>query len=88
MCPWTGSAIVVQVASDPTKQGKEGEDMNHFVDFDPYARRQRNEGIRREVGTLRLERQLQQHRQALPGAGVVSLVARITLPLLQRAGIS
>jgi hypothetical protein len=88
MCPREGGAIVVHVASEPTKKGKEGENMNHFVEFDPYAIRDRNERIRQEVGTLRLEKQLHRHRQSRPGRGMVALVVRITLPLLRRAGIA
>jgi len=32
--------------------------MNHYVDFDPYIIRERNQQVHREVNSLRLKKQL------------------------------
>jgi hypothetical protein len=36
--------------------------MSHYMDFDPYLIRERNEQIRDEVNSLRLEKQLRKRR--------------------------
>jgi hypothetical protein len=60
--------------------------MNHIADFDRYATGGRNEGIRREVQTFRLERELRENAGARPGLRLASLVSKS--PLLRRAGIA
>ena len=62
--------------------------MNHFADFDRYVIGERNEGTRREVQTLRLERRLRENGEPRPGLRLASLVAKSTLPLLRRAGLA
>jgi hypothetical protein len=42
---------------------KEEQGMN-YMDFDPYVNRERNEGLLREVSTLRLEEHLRENRQS------------------------
>lgn len=37
--------------------------MSYYPDFDPYLIRERNEGMRREVSTYRLEKRLRQNRE-------------------------
>ncbi len=36
--------------------------MNHYMDFDPYAIRERNEQMIRDVNSLRLEERLREAR--------------------------
>ena len=62
--------------------------MNHYMGFDPHLTRERNEGIRHEVETLRLEKRLRQNGEPRPGARFASLVSKCTLPLLRRAGLA
>ena len=38
--------------------------MNPYMDFDPHLIRERNEGLLREVSTLRLEEHLRENRQS------------------------
>ena len=37
--------------------------MNHYMDFDPYVIRERNEQIHREVNSLQLEKRLRKSRK-------------------------
>ena len=61
--------------------------MNHYSDFDPYLIRERNEGLLREVSTLRLEKRLRKERRE--GAmRLVAFASRSTLPLLRRVGLA
>jgi hypothetical protein len=62
--------------------------MNHYMGFDPHLIRERNERIRHEVETLRLEKRLRQNGEPRPGARLASLVSKSTLPLLRRAGLA
>jgi hypothetical protein len=62
--------------------------MGYYQGFDPYFIRERNEGIRREVSTYRLEKRLRQNGEARPGGWLVSLVSKGTLPLLRRVGLA
>lgn len=62
--------------------------MNHYSDFDRYVIKERNEGIRRNVQTLRLEKRLRQNSEPRSGAGLIALVSKGTLPLLRRAGLA
>ena len=49
--------------------------MNYFVGFDPYMNRERNEQIRKEVNSLRLEGRLR--REPNPrGSRLAALVER------------
>jgi hypothetical protein len=61
--------------------------MNHHADFDQHVLKERNERIRREVQTLRLEKRLRQNGEPRSGAGLVAFVSKSTLPLLRRAGL-
>jgi hypothetical protein len=79
------SAIVLTVTVEP--KGKD-RDVNYFADFDWYVIGERNEGIRREVRTLRLERRLRENGELRPGARLAAFVTRSTLPLLRRAGLA
>ncbi len=60
--------------------------MSYYSDFDPYFIRERNEELRREVSTYRLEKRLRQNREPRSGRFVV-FVSRATLPLLRKAGL-
>jgi hypothetical protein len=60
--------------------------MNHFVDFDPHAIRMRNEGIRWEVSTMRLQKRLREHRQPR-SSRLVALARRGALPMLRKVGL-
>ena len=46
--------------------------MNHYMDFDPYLIRERNEQIRDEVNSLRREKQLRK-RHDLHGLQIAAL---------------
>ncbi len=71
---------------EPTEE-KEEEEMNHYMDFDPYLIRERNEKLRREVSTYRLEKRLRQNREPRSGRFVV-FVSRGASPLLRKAGLA
>jgi hypothetical protein len=66
---------------------KEEVEMSYYPDFDPHFTRGRNEGLRREVSTYRLEKRLRQNRKPRSGRFVV-FVSRGTLPLLRKAGLA
>jgi hypothetical protein len=53
--------------------------MNHFAEIDRCVIRERNEGIRRGVQRLRLERQLRENDGRRPGSRLASLISRGTL---------
>jgi hypothetical protein len=62
--------------------------MNHYMDFDPYVIRERNQQMQREVRSLRLEERLREERGS-SGSRFVALVKRGVRPLLRevhRAG--
>ena len=61
--------------------------MNHYTDFDPHLIRERNEQMRREVNSLRLEERLRETR-ASSGARFVPLVRRGVMPLLRAARLA
>jgi hypothetical protein len=61
--------------------------MNYYADFDPYLIRECNEGLLREVQTLRLEKRLREYREP-SGAWLVALAQQATLPLLRRVGLT
>ncbi len=56
-------AIVLDVTVEPTKEGKEAEEMSHYMDFDLHLIRERNEQTRREVQAARLGKQLRKNRK-------------------------
>jgi hypothetical protein len=55
--------------------------MSYFPHFDPYVIRERNEGLRREVQTLRLEERLGEHCESR-GSRFIALARRGVLSLL------
>ena len=62
--------------------------MNHFMDFDPYLIRERNQQVHREVHSLRLEQRLREDRRS-SGSRIAALAKRGVRPLLRevhRAG--
>ena len=59
--PTVASHSCVRKPVEPTEE-KEEEEMNHYMDFDPYLIRERNEKMRREVDSLRLEERLRKER--------------------------
>jgi hypothetical protein len=62
--------------------------VNHSGDFDRYVIGERNERIRGEVQSLRLESQLQENGGRRSESRLVLLVSKSTLPLLRRAGLA
>ena len=61
--------------------------MNHYMDFDPYVIRERNEQMRKEVNSLRLEVRLRETRGS-SGALFVALARRGVMPLLRAARLA
>jgi hypothetical protein len=61
--------------------------MSYYPDFDLYFIRERNEGLRREVSTYRLEKRLRQNREPR-SERFVAFFSRDTLPLLRKAGLA
>ncbi|CAN5300209.1 hypothetical protein BH18ACT10_BH18ACT10_03930 [soil metagenome] len=64
-----------------TGHRQEGEEMN-YADFDPGVIRDRNEDLRREVQTLRLEKRLRANREE-HGSRFVAFARTATKPLLR-----
>jgi hypothetical protein len=62
--------------------------MNHYMDFDPYLIRERNEELLREVRTHRLEKRLRKECGEPSGWRLVTLARTATLPLLNRIGLA
>ena len=62
--------------------------MHYLADFGWYVIGERNEGLGREVQTLRLESQPRENGGPRPGSRLAFLVSKGTLPLLRRAGIA
>ena len=58
--------------------------MNHYMDFDPYLIRERNEQMIREVNSLRLEERLREAHGS-KDARFVALTRRGVIPLLRGA---
>ena len=56
--------------------------MNHYMDFDPYVIRERNQQVHREVHALRLEEQLREERGS-SASRFVALAKRGLRPLLR-----
>ena len=55
--------------------------MNHYMDFDPYVIRERNQQVHREVHSLRLDKQLRDKRGS-SGVRFVTLAKRGVMTLL------
>lgn len=51
--------------------------MYHYMQFDPYLIRERNEQIRTEVSKLRLEKRLREHHEG-SGPRLVAYFFRLT----------
>jgi len=58
--------------------------MNHYMDFDPYVIRERNQQVHREVCSLRLEERLREERGS-SGSRIAALAKRGVMPLLRAA---
>jgi hypothetical protein len=56
--------------------------MNHYMDFDPYLIRERNQQVHRDVHALRLEEQLREDHGS-SGSRFVALAKRGVMPLLR-----
>ena len=56
--------------------------MNHYMDFDPYVIRERNQQMQREVRSLRLEERLREERGS-SGSRFATLAKRSVRPLLR-----
>ncbi len=60
--------------------------MSHYMDFDPYVIRERNERMRRELDSLRLQERLREARGSSSGSRFVALaVRRGVMPLVRAA---
>jgi hypothetical protein len=70
------SAIVL-LDGKANREGREEGQMNHYMDFDPYVIRERNEQMRGEVESLRLE-----------GSRFTALAKRGVMPLLRAARLA
>jgi hypothetical protein len=57
-----------------------------YMDFNPCLIRERNEGLLREVSTLRLQRRLRENRQR-GSSRLVALAQRGALPMLRKVGL-
>jgi hypothetical protein len=54
----------------------------NYADFNPYMIRERNEGLRREMSILRLEKRLWENR-ILRSSRLIALARRFALPMLR-----
>ena len=61
--------------------------MNHYMDFDPYVIRERNQQVQREVRSLRLEERLREERGS-SGSRLSALAKRGAMPLLRAARLA
>jgi hypothetical protein len=87
MCPLLKQAIVLLDSSRVNTERQEEEEMNHYMDFDPYLIRERNQQVQRDVHALRLEEQLREERRS-SGSRFVSLAKRGVRPLLRAAHLA
>jgi hypothetical protein len=73
----------------PKQRRRQGgaEEMNPYMDFDPYLIRERNEQMHREVNALRLQERLREDRGS-SGARLVGLARRGVMPLLRAARLT
>jgi hypothetical protein len=61
--------------------------MNHYMDFDPHLIRERNEQMRREVNSLRLQERLREARGS-SSSRLPALARRGVMPLLRAAHLA
>ena len=61
--------------------------MSHYMDFDPYVIRERNEQMLREVNSLRLQERLREERGS-SGSRLSALARRGVMPLLRAAHLA
>ncbi len=61
--------------------------MNHYMDFDPYVIRERNQQMQRDVDSLRLKERLREARGPSSTRFVV-LVRKGVMPLLHAARLA
>ena len=61
--------------------------MNHYTDFDPYFIRERNQLMRTEVNSLRLQERLREDRGS-SGARLVALARREVMSLVRAARLA
>jgi hypothetical protein len=61
--------------------------MNHYMYFDPYLIRERNQQVHTEVRSLRLEERLAEERGS-SGSRFVALAKRGVMPLLRAAHLA
>ena len=61
--------------------------MNHYTDFDPYFIRERNQLMRTEVNSLRLQQRLREDRGS-SGARLVALARREVMSLVRAARLA
>jgi hypothetical protein len=59
----------------------------NYMDFNSYTIRERNEGLRRELSTLRLQKWLRENRQP-PFSRLVTFAQRSALPMLRKVGLA
>jgi hypothetical protein len=85
MCTLLGRAIVLP--DTQAKAEKEEEQLTHYMDFDPYVIRERNNQMHREVNSLRLEEQVRQERGS-SGSRFVALAKKGVRPLLRAAHLA
>lgn len=68
------------------REAKEEQGMNH-MDFQPHVIRERNEQMRGEVKSLRLEERLREERGS-SGSRFAALAKRGVMPLLRAARLA
>jgi hypothetical protein len=61
--------------------------MNHYMDFDPYVIRERNQQVLREIDSLRLQERLRDNGGS-SGLRFFALVHRSFMPLLRRVRLA
>ncbi len=61
--------------------------MNHYMDFDPYVIRERNQQVLREINSLRLEERLRDNGGS-SGSRFFALAGRGLMPLLRRVRLA
>jgi hypothetical protein len=59
-----------------SREGKEKEEMNHYIDFNPYLIREQNQQTHTEVNSLRLKEQLRKKRKVRSCSRLFALVKR------------
>jgi len=82
MRPLLKQSIVFLDSNQANREWKEEEEMNHYMDFDPYLIRERNQQVHREVHALRLEERLRDECGS-SASRFVALAKRGVRPLLR-----